>query len=325
MSKHNLIDRYVYAVGNQLSGKERDDIQLELRSTLQDMLEARGLDAAAEGDQDAIADMLKDFGSPHEIANSYRPNRYLIGPRYYPIYAQVLRIVAWIMIGVVTFGTLLGGLDGQNAFEQIGNLFGGYMSALFQAGAIVTLIFVVLERSGVADEDLEAEMTKGWDPKKLPEIHDANRVDYFEVIVELLFGLGFLVLLNAVFGVIGPQAELVLQWEHAPDLIEEILPFVPYMITLFGVEVVLKSYVLLRGSWQRWTRWIEFALSVADTIVLLLIFARGPFSDLVWLDVSVKISLVIALLIIGGTGLAQLYRLVWPEQQPPWKKSTLSA
>lgn len=324
MSKHNLIDRFVYAVGNQLNDKQREDIQLELRSTLQDMLEARNLDAAAESDQDAIAALLKEFGSPHEIAASYRPNRYLIGPRYYPIYAQVLRIVAWIIIGVVTFATLLGGLDGQNAFEQIGNLFGGYTSALFQAGAIVTLIFVVLERSGVADEDLEAEMAKGWDPMKLPEIHDADRVDYFEVIVELLFGMGFLVLLNAAFGVIGPQADLVLEWEHAPDIIEEILPFVPYMIILFGVEVVLKSYVLLRGAWQRWTRWVEFGLSVADTVLLVLIFAQAPFSDLAWLDISVKISVLIALLIIGGTGLAQLYRLLWPEQRPPWKKSVQS-
>jgi hypothetical protein len=320
MSKHNMIDRYVYAVGNQLSDKQRDDIQLELRSTLQDMLEARGLDAGADGDQAAIAALLKEFGSPYEIAASYRPNRYLIGPRYYPIYAQVLRIVAWIMIGVVTFATLIGGLSGQDVFEQIGNLFGAYTSALFQAGAIVTLIFVALERSGVADEDLEAEIAKGWDPLKLPEIYDADRVNYFEVIVELLFGLGFLVGLNAIFGILGPQAELVAEWEHTPDIIEEILPFVPYMIMLFGVEVALKSFVLLRGAWQRWTRWIEFGLSLADSVVLVLILLQAPFSVLSWLDFTVKISLVIALLIIGGTGLAQLYRLLWPERQPPWKK-----
>jgi hypothetical protein len=47
---------------------------------------------------------------------------------------------------------------------------------------------------------------------------------------------------------------------------------------------------------------------------------QAPFSVLSWLDFTVKISLVIALLIIGGTGLAQLYRLLWPERQPPWKK-----
>ena len=45
MSKSNLIDRYVFQVGNQLSGKERDDIQMELRSSLHDMLEERDPDA----------------------------------------------------------------------------------------------------------------------------------------------------------------------------------------------------------------------------------------------------------------------------------------
>jgi hypothetical protein len=214
---------------------------------------------------------------------------------------------------------LLGGLVGRGVFEQFGNLFGAYTSALFQSAAIVTLIFVALERTGVADEDLDAELAKGWDPLKLPEIKDVDRIDYFSVIVELLFGLGFLVGLNAIFGVLGPQAEFIRNWPHSPDIIEEILPFVPYMVVLFAIEVGLKSFVLLRGRWQRWTRWVEFGLSAADTLILVLILAQAPFSSLAWLDITVKISLVIALLIVGGSGMAQLYRLIWPERQPPWQ------
>ena len=41
-----------------------------------------------------IAEVLKEFGSPEKMAASYQPQRYLIGPKLYPTFILVLKIVS---------------------------------------------------------------------------------------------------------------------------------------------------------------------------------------------------------------------------------------
>lgn len=318
MTENNLIDRYVHAVGSSLTNKEREDIQLELRSALQDMLEERGLDPDNPQHEDQIVEMLKEFGSPMEIANSYRPQRYLIGPRYFPIYVQVIKIVAAVIVGALTLATLLGGLQGQGFFEQFGNLLGMYLSGLWGSLGVVTFIFFVLERSGVADEEIEAELSKGWDPRDLPTIEDRDRINHVELVFELLFTLAFLVILNSAFGLVGPASDFVRRWDFIADVVDAVRPYFPWMVTLLGIELGLKFSVLIRGAWQRWSRAFEFTISVGNTIILWLLYAAAPYSDTAWLNTSMRFVVLVALLITVGVGLGQLYRLVWPQRQPPW-------
>lgn len=318
MTENNLIDRYVHAVGNLLASKEREDIQMELRSALQDMLEERGLNPDDPEHEDGIAEMLKEFGPPLEIANSYRPQRYLIGPRYFPIYVQVIKIVAAVIVGALTLASLIGGLEGQGFFEQFGNLLGMYLSGLWGSLGFITFIFFVLERTGVADEEIEAELSKGWDPKDLPAIEDRDRISHIELVFELLFIMAFLVILNSAFGVVGTASDFVRRWDFLTDVINALRPFVPWLVTLLGIELGLKFTVLIKGAWQRWSRGLEFALSVGNTIILSLLYAAAPYSDTLWLNTGMRVIVIVALLITVGVGLGQLYRLIWPQRQPPW-------
>ena len=88
MNKNEQIERYVYAVVRQLPAKQRGDIELELKSLINDMLEERCGDVTpTERDVNVV---LAELGKPSELAARYDPDggtlsdRSQILPQIYP-------------------------------------------------------------------------------------------------------------------------------------------------------------------------------------------------------------------------------------------------
>jgi hypothetical protein len=91
----NLIDKYISEVGDYLPGRQKADIQAEIRSLIEDMLDERSRASnRARDDNGLIVEVLKEFGSPRKVASSYLPQRYLIGPQLFPTFMLVLRILS---------------------------------------------------------------------------------------------------------------------------------------------------------------------------------------------------------------------------------------
>jgi len=87
----NLVDRYVNEVGRRLPRKQREDVKMELRSTLEDSLEDRVDGEPSEEDVEAV---LIEFGSPEKVAASYQPSgQYLVGPDMFPFFKIVIGAV----------------------------------------------------------------------------------------------------------------------------------------------------------------------------------------------------------------------------------------
>ena len=119
----NLIDRYVAEVGKNLPQKNRSDIETELHSTLQDMLEERSRETRKPIDDELTAEILKEYGPPAKVAASYQPERYLIGPNLFPGFLTVIKVVLPIVaaIALVRLGITLGQteLTFENVFETV--------------------------------------------------------------------------------------------------------------------------------------------------------------------------------------------------------------
>src|SRR5512142_1884314 len=96
-----LIDLYVAEVGQNLPAKGRADLEAEIRSLIEDTVEGRSQAEGRPADDAMVAQVLKEFGSPAKMAASYLPPRYLIGPRFYPAFLLVMRILL-TLIGVVS-------------------------------------------------------------------------------------------------------------------------------------------------------------------------------------------------------------------------------
>ncbi|MCL2024664.1 MAG: hypothetical protein FWG78_02655 [Coriobacteriia bacterium] len=153
-SQTDLIERYLYAVTRYLPRKDRDEVKRELDSLIADMLETRcGATPATEKD---VRVVLTELGTPQEMAEQYDPSssRALISGLYFVLYKRVLTLVLPIVALALAFAIILSFIFDSSATSanpyaymstMFGQVLGGTLSGVFQAFAIITLIFAILE------------------------------------------------------------------------------------------------------------------------------------------------------------------------------------
>jgi hypothetical protein len=187
-----LIDRYVAEVGRNLPEKMRPDIERELSSTLEDMLDDRSQAEGRAPDEEMVVQMLKEYGSPRKVAESYHAPRYLIGPRIYPLYIKIIKIVLPILavLMVVQFGFSVSrsSLDLVGMGRILAESVGGFIQAAITFFGAITLAFALTERLNPDLKDFELD--EDWDPRKLkPAVSKPDAIKTSEVVVETVFSL----------------------------------------------------------------------------------------------------------------------------------------
>jgi hypothetical protein len=311
VSKNNLIDRYVMEVGRRLPEKQRADVQLELRSALQDSLDERGLDADRAEDEAKIVELLKEFGKPSHVAEGYGARNFLIGPELQPFYWWVLRIAAFGVSIAFLVQLVIAAFNQTNVGTALSSTIGGLVNSILVSFALVTIIFAVLERF-VPNLHLPA---REWDPRELPEItHDREKIDILELVFEIIFTAAFIILINAMPGWTFP-ADLA----FAPELIEKFLPFFPWITSLAVVQIALNIYLLTQGRWTPVTRWISFAEAAASVAVIAATLNVAPYSSVELVNSIVQFSIYIVIILSLIDAAVKLYRALRPGVPFPWE------
>ncbi len=308
MKDNNLIERYIHEVGRHLPKKNRADVTLEIRSALEDILEERGLDAESEVSK--IEEILIEYGNPQKVAASYHPERWLIGPRLYPTFERVLKI-ALIVIGTIalisfSFDLASNGFSLLEFGQFIGTIQGGFFTTL----GVVVLVFFILERAGVVNEKEE----DGWKPSSLPKVEDPDQINRGELIISILFTIAALIIMNYYPNLVGIHVVQDGEWLVTPLLTSEFIAFIPWLSVLWALEIALKAEVLRRGTWNRFSRFAEFAISAFGIFILFRILTGGPILSLPILgipilSVLVKGALSIALIVSMIKLIGQGYKL----------------
>ncbi len=242
----SLIERYVAEVGKQLPLlKGREDIEKELKSTLEDMLEDKAEQAGRPRDEALEIELLKEYGSPQKIASTYNPHPYLIGPRLFPFFLMVLKIVVAVVVTVLLVITGIQAVTsypilGADFMQVVTQGFGNVLSAAIAAFGNVVLVFAILERvlpekeiGGFSDEI-------DWDPASLAQQPDPDVMKRGDLIAEIVFTFLGLTLLNGPF--------------LLPYFPDEFLKFIPWINAVFLAEIALDVYLLRSGLWTRFTR-----------------------------------------------------------------------
>jgi hypothetical protein len=166
----------------------------------------------------------------------------------------VFQIVLGIVLAVTFFANLLGLAvavgrgGGEPAFaDMMGDLFGG----ILQAFGSVTLVFVGLERLGVR---ASSKQTAVWDPRSLPPVKDEQRISTFEIAVEIGFTAALLGLtvnyLDSGAGAVFANGA----WQPIPLFTPEFLQYVPWLLVLWGADILVNIVLLARGRWEPATR-----------------------------------------------------------------------
>ncbi len=167
----DLIKIYVHEVTRRLPEKTRDDIALELQSTIEDML-------PKDYSEDEVKAVLLKLGDPVALAEQYRDRpSYLIGPGFYEPYVMTLKLVLSFAIPIsliVFFVVQFTDWSGEGAVLQfltglIGEMVVNIINTAFQVFAWVTLVFFILERSGVSPASMRVTGEK-WKPEDLKSI-----------------------------------------------------------------------------------------------------------------------------------------------------------
>jgi hypothetical protein len=244
----SLLNRYIAEVGRHLPEKDRSDIEAEIRSMIEDMLEERG-HAAASTDDQVVIETLEQLGDPKLLAYKYAPpKRYLIGPEWYEGYIKILQRILFTAVPVVAAVRFiltitqdplnLGGALG----DAVGSAFGVGVQILFW----VTLIFFLLERSEEKPDDLPKSSSRIWTIAQLPKMPRTRQISVAETVMNIAVLLFLLIWIALPFTLNRFQGNLA----PVPFLHPNLWSFwLPVFFVITGLTLIHEVFKLKIGNW----------------------------------------------------------------------------
>ncbi|WP_449539130.1 HAAS signaling domain-containing protein [Ferdinandcohnia sp. Marseille-Q9671] len=275
----NLIEVYIQEVTRRLPEKNREDIALELQSTIEDML-------PDEYGEDDVKEVLGKLGSPVKMASGYvEQPMHLIGPRYFDVYVALLKMILPIATVIALISVIAEYFIGYQGEEALLNVlldvagFGIWriIDVGIQTFFWFTIVFAIIERTdkGKDNEPLTSSLQK-WTPddlKNIAYIPKKKRISKFEVFGGLLWTAIWATLYfyaNQILGIYeggGDSLTFV-----TPALNQEVLlSFWPIIVLIIGFEIAYYLYQLIKGQWTRRMAFVNTALQSLSTIVLIVI------------------------------------------------------
>ncbi|WP_059170420.1 hypothetical protein [Bacillus sp. FJAT-27445] len=277
----NLIDIYIQEVTRRLPEKSREDIALELRSTIADML-------PDDPSQEDVKAALEKLGNPVSLANGYRDwPMHLIGPRYFDVYVTLLKMIfpiaAAISLISVVAEFFIGYSGNEAVMDVVLNLMGKAILRVIDVGVQVffwlTVVFAILERTdkGKEEQPLTASLKK-WTPddlKKIPYIPKKKAISKSEVFGCLIWTASwatFYFYADHLVGVYeGGKGDLDFV---IPAFNQEVLlRYWPIVVMMIGLEIALSLYKLIKGRWTKRMAIYTAFLQLIQTIVFIVIVA----------------------------------------------------
>jgi hypothetical protein len=240
------------------------------------MLEERKQGEGAADEATVIA-LLKEYGAPREVAESYTGPRYLIGPRVYPIFELVTKIVMAVLLAIALAGLGISlarsSLAGPEFLLTIGESALDLLSGLITVFGNIVLVFAILERVLPAKEFEEEEE---WNPAELASEPDPDKVKFSEVVFEMFFLVLFLIVFNLYPNVIGFGFFRNSNWVFISSVLTDaFFSYLPWINVLFALQLGFDIYLLREGVWNTSLR-ISNGLLELGSIALAVAMLRGP-------------------------------------------------
>ncbi|MFC0509328.1 permease prefix domain 1-containing protein [Micromonospora costi] len=237
----SLTDRYLAATLRAVPAARREEIAIELRGSIEDMIDGRR--AEGRDAETAEREVLTELGNPTQLAARYADRRLqLIGPAYYLAWEKLMKLLLSFvpaLVGVIV--GLLEATDGGNPGGAIGEGISTALMAAIQIAFWVTLVFAVLERTNTS-LNLPA-----WTVDQLPEDHTNRQI----TLVDTAAAIGWLVLVIAYlpiqhFRSFVPSAD----GENLPILDPALWSFwLPFLMAVLVLNVGLEIAKYRAGRW----------------------------------------------------------------------------
>lgn len=287
----NLVERYVHEILRHIPITQKDDIEKEVRSLIDDLLQEQvklrtgaaeiSPERVSKPSEDDIRQVLTNLGDPAELAGKYRgSSKHVIGPMLYDTYWLVLKIVLIAVgLGLILAKSIQVITDRQmGAWEIISSYLNIYQS-LLSAFAMVTLIFIGIEHFG--GEDLSAELKtekRAWKPDTLPNLpSDKLRIRRGDPVASIIFTLIFIAILNVFPQLFG----FYQQTEEGINLIgflgQGFRTYLIWINLVLLLGIVLEAIKIAYGRWTFFLILTGLAQNIMSLIVGLLVIRHPAF------------------------------------------------
>lgn len=281
--EQEIIDRYVYDVVRRLPQAQRTDIEKELRTLIEDLLEERA--AGNPYEKRLVDEVLSGLGNPALLATQYRgTDRHLIGGEYYDAYWWILKIVllcvgaGTVIAAIVSFFVGLpvsAGFDYTRYFiDWLSDHIQMVVSSLFGAFAIITIAFAVMERC-----QAKISMGRGsWTPDRLPQIPDRKAmIKPSESVISIVALVVFMVLLAVAPHLIGYwrveegglQVISIFNLEAWPRVL-------PLLLLGFALGIVQEIVKLVKGRYCTTVAAVTAAVNLLSFGIVTVVFGCMP-------------------------------------------------
>ncbi|WP_374055883.1 hypothetical protein [Rossellomorea sp. FM04394] len=253
-----LVELYIQEVMRRLPEKNREDIALELTSTIEDML-------PEDYTEDDVREVLTSLGNPAVLASNYQDRpMHLIGPRYYDLYMTLLKIIfpisAAITFIVLAATSVLNYSGESSPVEIILSIAGNGVVEVIGTGMQVffwlTLIFAIIERTVSSDSQVPITMKgKEWTPddlKDIPYVPKEKRISKMEIFGGLIWTVIWSTCYFKASSIVGLYEKSENERMFTPFFDQDVLMgYWPLVVLL----IVLELHLLLR-KWKAgiWTR-----------------------------------------------------------------------
>jgi hypothetical protein len=261
MTTNTLTERYVHEVVRRIPADQRADVAAELRATIADTAEARGVDDPAVAEREVLTEM----GDPIRLAARYadRPLA-LIGPELYPTYVRLLKVLLTMVLPVVVVAlVVIDVLDEKDLGSAIGSGIGAIITVGAQMIAWLTVVFALIDRSNHRDD--VAASTDNWSPDDLPELQQSekrNREAILAVVWNALL-IGLIVWQHTAKPYRGDGSRLeVLHPDLWSGWIWPILAGLVGIVVLELIRVASRSWTMTMAGWYAAAE-LAFALPLA--------------------------------------------------------------
>ena len=283
----NWIELYIHEVTRRLPENTRQDIALELRSTIEDMMPDNPTEAQ-------VKEILEELGNPSVMAHNYldRP-MHLIGPKYYDLYLQLLKLILPIALTITLIATVADALvlvkEDEATITIILNIFGKaiftLLSTAMQIAFWITLIFAVIEWTDKSRDQAPLTMNmKKWTPDDLKDINPVPKkkvISKWIVIGSLLWtAIWSTVYFNAA-KLVGIYEEIEKGYTfHVPAFHQETLnSYWPIVAIVIALEITLTLYKFFVGRWTMKVAGLNAVANIITLVILAIIIGDSSIWD----------------------------------------------
>lgn len=290
MNPNEVIEAFVRDVMRKLPAKDRNDIGLELHSLLAEMLDDRARRDGRAADDAMTLAMLREFGTPAEVAARYRPQGQVIIP---PEQTRSFAALSLLGIGLQWAMTLPRVFDGQ---PLVAWWFGAGLGALWWPGflAMMALLVASLRHAG------------WYTPKWTPRTVDPDRVHRgtgITGLVGITLGSIFMICLPWIATTMPAPFPRIFAFDA------EFLPMRAWPAVLLWAGTFAAHLAAVRhGRWTKATRRIDHAITLAFIALMTWWILAGPIFVAPLTDQGAKGALALVILISVASLVASLYR-----------------